>query len=332
MKNLDSSLFRVDSPTTIPFSRDRLPSLPSNRERRPEGFTLIELLVVIAILGILLGLLLPAIQAARAAAQKLACSSKMRQLGIAFHSYIEVHNTFPPSKSTYVAANGTRYSRHNVLTFLLPFLEEGAVYDQIDMTTRWSYAANKNGIRHHIPAFVCPGAPSAKREIDKEVYYVTDYAACHLIRKAARTKLHLKNRREWTSILIPDESESNEFKRRWPVPPASIRDGLSNSFLFFEDGGRPYKFEKNRKRGDKSTVPVEPLSNSFWADPESGFVLEGKNVDESGQFINILNSCEIYSFHAGGANYLYGDGSVHFLSETLDPEVFASLFTCAARD
>lgn len=296
------------------------------------AFTLIELLVVIAIIGILLGVLLPAIQSARDAARRAACASTMRQLGVAIHAYHDIHQTFPPSKTTYIGVSGNRYSRHNVLTFLLPFVEQANVYALVDFSTRWSYAANKKARENHIPFFRCPAAPKLPREFGGEEYFVTDYAACHLFRRAARIRLGLRERPEWTGILLPDISESGEFDRRWPVPMASITDGLSNSFLLFEDGGRPFKYVKGRRRGKPDEVPTEPLYNSFWSDPESGFMLEGENIDESGQYINVRNSCEIFSFHAGGANFLYGDGSVHFMNERPDDEVFASLFTAAAND
>lgn len=296
------------------------------------AFTLIELLVVIIVIGILLSITLPAIQSARAAAQRAGCTSTMKQLGIAFHLYHDLHDTFPPSKTTYIGVNGTRYSRHNVLTFLLPFVEQSNVYEKVDFSIRWSYAANKPARENHIPFFRCPAAPNLVRTFNGDEYYITDYAACHLFRKAAREKLNLRLRNEWSGILLPDVSESGEFRRRWPVSAAGVTDGLSHSFLFFEDGGRPFKYVKGRRRGDPASVPTEPLFNSFWSDPESGFMLEGENVDESGQYINVRNSCEIFSFHAGGANFLFGDGSVRFMNERPDPEIFASHFTAAAGD
>lgn len=296
------------------------------------GFTLIEFLVVIAIIGVLLGLLFPAIQSARDAARRTACVSTMKQLGIALHSYHDIHLTFPPSKTTYIGVSGRRYSRHNVLTFLLPFVEQASIYEKVDFGTRWSYAANKEARENHVPFFRCPAAPGLARKFGDEEFFITDYSACHLFRKAARVKLGLRERPEWTGILLPDISESTEFHRRWPVPMAGVTDGLSNTFLFFEDGGRPFKFAKGRRRDNPDEIPTEPLFNSFWSDPESGFMIEGENIDETGQFINVRNSCEIFSFHPGGANFLYGDGSVHFLNERPDPEVFASRFTAAAGD
>lgn len=296
------------------------------------AFTLIELLTAICIIGTLLGILFPAMMAARSAVKRVACTATMKQLGIAFHAYHDIHRTFPPSKTTYIGVSSRRYSRHNVLTFLLPFVEQVQVYQKVDFSTRWSYAANREARENHIPFFRCPAAPKLVRKFNGQEYYITDYAACHLIRKAARTRLGLRSRRDWSGILLPDISESGEFQRRWPVPAAAVTDGLSNTFLFFEDGGRPYKFVKGRRRGKPNEVPTEPLYNSYWADPESGFTLEGENIDESGQFINVRNSCEIYSFHPGGANFLYGDGSVHFLNERPDPEIFASLLTAAADD
>ena len=295
------------------------------------GFTLVELLVVIATIGVLLGLLLPAVQAARETVRRTSCVSHLRQIGLAIHSYLDVNGVFPPTKTTYVAANGQRRDRHNVLTILLPFVEESAAYSAVDWTATWSAAVNREATEKRIPIFLCPTAPG-DRDFGTKKYYPTDYASCYLIRRGVREKLGLRDRSEWTSVLLPDFSNSAEFSRRAPVYPSAVLDGLSSSFLFFESSGRPFKFLRGGRRGDPNETPKEPLLNSDWADPGSGFVMDANVVAPDGRFFNNANNNEIFSLHPGGANFLYADGSARFHSETIDAETFAALFTCAAGD
>src|SRR5689334_12106008 len=117
---------------------------------RPRGFTLVELLVVIAIIGILVALLLPAIQAAREAARRIQCTNKLKQIGLAFLNYESAKKQLPlaytpnyngqiflgPCPGNPVNGNASNGKpNHFVLTFILPYLEEQALYDQIDITT-----------------------------------------------------------------------------------------------------------------------------------------------------------------------------------------------------
>lgn len=105
--------------------------------RRHRGFTLVELLVVIAIIGVLVALLLPAVQSAREAARRMSCSNNLKQLGLALHNYHDTHKKFPPGGVSYGHAWGSGPSdphikNANGLVFMLPFAEQGPLYDQFD--------------------------------------------------------------------------------------------------------------------------------------------------------------------------------------------------------
>ncbi len=138
-------------------------SLPVGRHRR--GFTLVELLVVIAIIGILVALLLPAVQAAREAARRMQCSNNLKQIGLALHNYHDANNTFPMAYFVYIdpAHNNINIGTWGVMT--LPFLEQLPLYDKYNPKVP---AANEFGpagqanvaiIQTPLPAFICPSAP-----------------------------------------------------------------------------------------------------------------------------------------------------------------------------
>ncbi|MBR5626433.1 MAG: DUF1559 domain-containing protein, partial [Thermoguttaceae bacterium] len=130
-------------------------------ERRSRlGFTLVELLVVIAIIGTLTGMMLPAVQSARETARRMTCTNNLRQIGLSISMYLDVLGCFPPTKTTYLTDSGVRRDRHNILTLLLPYLEQTNIYDQIDLERPWSLAANRAGTRNRVPVFLCPTASS----------------------------------------------------------------------------------------------------------------------------------------------------------------------------
>ena len=144
------------------------------RESKGErtGFTLVELLVVIAIVGILIALLLPAIQAAREAARRMQCSNHLKQIGLGILNYESVHRVFPPPK--------TVRPDHNMLTFLLPYVEQQAIYDRYDWNSNWSSIKNRPARENEIETFLCPTAPG-NRTCRNRQYYATDYATCENI-------------------------------------------------------------------------------------------------------------------------------------------------------
>ncbi len=121
-----------------------------NRRRR--GFTLIELLVVIAIIGVLIGLLLPAVQAAREAARRAQCVNNLKQIGLGIHNYISTYaDTLPWGAGAW---GGNEWSTH---TMLLPFIEQGAIYNAINFT--WGQrvtAMNTSATYSVITTFLCP--------------------------------------------------------------------------------------------------------------------------------------------------------------------------------
>ncbi len=274
------------------------------------GFTLVELLVVIAIIGVLIALLLPAVQAAREAARRTQCTNNLKQIGLALHNYESSYRVFPPAYS--------RRPGHNMLTFILPYLEQKPVYDQYRWDLAWDDPANDPATHVDLEVFLCPSAGSQRR-------YVSDYATCEYIPDTqARSDLiasgKITVRARWDG-LFEKGAPGDDYAPANPI--SAVRDGLSNTFMLFEDAGRPIEYVEGKATGNTNVTGAE------WANREAEFwihLLCGSRI------INCSNNNEIYSFHPGGANFLYGDGSVHFQPETIDPDVFVSLFTRAAQD
>jgi prepilin-type N-terminal cleavage/methylation domain-containing protein len=274
------------------------------------AFTLVELLVVIAIIGVVVALLLPAINAAREAARRAACASNMRQIGLATLSFESARRAFPP-------AHIELPRRHSGFAFILPYMEEQAIYDIYDFDQHWSAAVNRPATRTTIPTFVCPSVGETRE-------WFTDYAICSRMSDAAgdayQTLIAQKLIRPRTNTF--EESGATRLdlrsilRRNEFVPRRKVIDGLSHTYMVFECGGRPNRFVKGQWIGDAS-----PVSGARWADPQNHFWLHDYPL------INFNNNNEIYSFHPGGVNLVMGDARVRFVAEEIDPEVFVSEFT-----
>ncbi|MEX1223982.1 MAG: DUF1559 domain-containing protein, partial [Pirellulales bacterium] len=136
------------------------PNTPIIRRR---AFTLVELLVVIAIIGILLALLLPAVQAAREAARRLSCTNNLRQIGIALHVYLDTHRAFPIGCLECDASISPPRKQLAWSAAVLPHLEQTAVWQTVDYTARYNAESNLAAGRQVIPSYLCPSASQANR-------------------------------------------------------------------------------------------------------------------------------------------------------------------------
>src|SRR5262245_46442916 len=265
--------------------------------RRP-GFTLIELLVVIAIIAILIGLLLPAVQQVREAASRMKCANNMKQIGLAFHSYQSTHKAFPP---------GWRDGFHNYVVYLLPYIEQTAIGARYDLNRSWTHASNRPATQHDIAILECSSAPTRAGQ------FINDYPISHAIGTELNSRFGLNAKSP------PSAREGFFVRSNVPTRIADVSDGLSNTFMVFEDGGRPIAYAG----GKEASNPLP--GNHRWADPENRIIIQAW----CGSPINCHNGNEIYSFHIGGANTLFGDGGVRFVRANISAPTFLSLYTRA---
>ncbi|GAB6187757.1 DUF1559 family PulG-like putative transporter [Thermopirellula anaerolimosa] len=315
------------------------------RSRRPAcrlGFTLIELLVVIAIIGVLIGLLLPAVQASREAARRAHCQNNQKQISLAFYNYDSAHGEYPPSRKRVPAYVGC-------YPFVLPYMEQGNLFDAYNFDVHWFDDRNRDVIKTEVPTFLCPSAPRdgfhRGTKVDKELQMtisweaaVTDYMPVGAVKEELMS-LGLMDpigdvRGAMTKMLGPNKASEPADKSSVPYVRnrvADITDGTSNTILIVESAGGPNHYvARGRKTGAVSAHP------SGWADFGNVTDIEGSTYDgltKNGPCaVNCTNQKNIYSFHPGGANVGLADGSVRFLREDVSMRVVGALVSRAGNE
>ena len=323
---------------------------------KARGFTLVELLVVIAIIGILVALLLPAVQAAREAARRAQCMNNLKQMTIASLNYHDSYKQLP-RLYTWIQPQPPNEGvpDHGFHIHLLPFMEYQATYDAYDFNYTWTNLRNKAARDTNIPEFVCPTAPAIgerSREVpsrDPQGSYV-DYAVNGRVSPTAvklltnnctGTGTGVKNRPDWQNLFTGVPEYEDYDPNGCPpeiIPPGILRkqtghttlklvtDGTSHTIMYSPDAGRPDKYQDGIK-----IEGITNVSGSRWASPDQEFWTHNVCAGTT-SIMNCNNDNEIYSFHVGGGLFSFADGTVQFLTDSLDIEVQISFNTRAGED
>lgn len=295
---------------------------------KQRGFTLVELLVVIAIIGILVALLLPAVQAAREAARRTQCNSNLKQLGVALHNYHDTFKTFPsgyitPSFAT--GAQGANYESWGWAALTLPFLEQQGLHEQLGVLQQPLYQRFATGgtpfkdlVQTRVPAFICPsdadynkpGNVHQHRNFNDGVG-VTTGGLPTPVWPGLSNYLGVAGHRDavWraanTGIFFGDSR----------ISLADVTDGTSNTFTVGE------RDTKNCRSGTWLGVRNPNGSGSRGTQVVIGHSRPKINQDPIAIPWNTANlGCGegFSSLHPGGAHFLLCDGSVRFVAETIN--------------
>jgi prepilin-type N-terminal cleavage/methylation domain-containing protein/prepilin-type processing-associated H-X9-DG protein len=314
-----------------------------NSRRRNNGFTLVELLVVIAIIGILVALLLPAVQAARESARRTQCLNHLVQVGVAFHNYHDTHRVFPPAYVIQPGGGGvngtpdpdTRDAGPGWAwgSLLLPFLEQSALYDTFDFSQPCWAAVNAAPARTTVGVFLCPSATGNTRQpfdlVSGSGGTLATFGRSCYVANAGQEEPWLRTVDRYDGIA------DGPLYRNSRTRVADVTDGLSNTVFIGEH--HPVLSDKTWV-GVVPGAEVCPTPAFAYGSCEPAGVLvnchSGPCSYASPPVIHPPNSwtaapCQMYATHPGGCNVMLGDGSVRFVSEDINQLTWAALASMA---
>jgi prepilin-type N-terminal cleavage/methylation domain-containing protein/prepilin-type processing-associated H-X9-DG protein len=339
---------------------------PDLSRPRRDGFTLIELLVVIAIIAVLIALLLPAVQAAREAARRSQCVNNMKQIGVALHNYVASNEVFPPGYVTSInrtvldACNqdaentpgqsvdqGTGWAWGSMI---LPQLEQNTVYNSINFNLSVAFHQNDTCSLTALNVFLCPSDPgpstvpvfadppdpaqpgsfSASNIVDtlSRGNYVGMYGIGEVCAQSGAIDSPNNNG------AGPLGQHAGIFYRNSRVSFADITDGTSNTIAVGERSHNLSYVTWVARSIDGwlgKTSPIEGGTDQFNPSPEECWtqIMGPAGLEDGPRTINNPEAHveDYWSRHPGGANFLFGDGSVRFLKSTINPVPWRALAT-----
>lgn len=305
------------------------------KTRSTRGFTLLELLVVIAIIGLLVGLLLPAVQKVREAANRTQSMNNLKQMGLALHNYHDVHQAFTAGyqsdssrpgtdPATLDGPNGWAWG-----TLLLPYLEQDNLYRQLRLDLPCWHPANADLVRTELKVFLNPGAPNSAGPmpvLDAQGTVLATFGRSHYVANVGQDEPwgYAPPLRDWSRVA------TGPFYRNSKVRMADVSDGLSNTVFVGE----------HTTISDKTWVGVVPRADVCPLDPQrfpftecdkaATLVLchSGPAASEPGVIhppsFPTCHVCQMYAPWPGG-HVLLGDGGVRFVSVTVNLNTWAAL-------
>jgi prepilin-type processing-associated H-X9-DG protein len=290
-----------------------------------------ELLVVLAILGVLLALLLPAVQNVREASGRLSCGNNLKQAGLTLHQFETDHGVFPPAvvHGPFPEAGVTTDTLHGGWTFLLPYLGQESLFRRYRWDVDYFDPLNQPTVATQLKVLQCPAAEPNRvvtSEHAGEAFEDGGAGACGDYSPVIGALPFLAD----LGLIDQAGSYRGILTRNSMSRVTDITDGTSNTLLIAEDAGRPKLWRAGRY------VPEPVSSGGPWASSDNFVLIAGATADGSKSLgpcaINCTNNHQPYSFHAGGANFLFADGSVHFLRAGINIRVLAALATRAGGE
>jgi prepilin-type N-terminal cleavage/methylation domain-containing protein/prepilin-type processing-associated H-X9-DG protein len=277
--------------------------------KNSKGFTLVELLVVIAIIGILIALLLPAVQAAREAARRMQCANNLKQAALSLHNYHDTHKVFPCGNL--VLRGGAQEWGWSAL--ILPYIEQKPLYDNLGVSQRnlWEVLNDSTDqvlVQTPLDAFRCPSDQT--EDLCQNTPQIRDLNGTAPVGTSffGGTSNYMGN----AGLFDVDETDNNGLLyRNSKVKMAHITDGTSNTFAV---GERQYKCSAGIWAGTRNSTGSGPRGNDY-VQSRGSKILNGWAAGNTGN-----ESCTegFSSPHPGGAQFGLADGSVTFIAETID--------------
>jgi prepilin-type N-terminal cleavage/methylation domain-containing protein len=329
------------------------------------GFTLVELLVVIAIIGVLIGLLLPAIQKAREASYRSECQNNLKQMGLGLANFEATNGYFPPAGFNKAmpligipggAASGAPSS--SWVPFVLPYLEHEDIAQSYDLNQPWYVPANRTAATTQLKIFYCGASPADPNRYDAYTG-VSGYPSGTNYGAEADYGALAGDDSTYGYYLLYFLYENGWSDPYGASPPKGfgyqagaqfsflrfnatrriidILDGTSNSAMIAECAGRTLTCTASTACGGSYN------GGGAWAEPGNAISPQGAFFDGTTKLstsppgggpctMNCTNSNNIYSGHTGGSNFLFGDASVHFISDQITWQLLARMITVNASD